>query len=261
MSSRQPPFTILGSSASDTDPVVPSINDPSLLNGDEATRTLDSNLSQRRENAANFKRFAPSEPCSFRRVIIDEQASSSRDDIVTKQLRRAIELRDKWVYRRSVPEWHNYRRPRHSDYTVFVPPPYHPFEEPLMSSSDHVCQWQDGVVHVFTNRSSVMRRKPDFVSPNLQEYAKDLVELMNIVNDPDCRSFSYRRLVLLQERFNMYITLNEDQERMAQIRVPHRDFYNVRKVDTHGKPEHLHAIPLFFCIKYTQSILHYSFLV
>jgi len=43
----------------------------------------------------------------------------------------------------------------------------------------------------------------------------------------------FRRLTLLSERFELFLILNEESERIEQIGVPHRDFYNVRKVDTH----------------------------
>lgn len=189
-------------------------------------KAIDQDLSRRRESAANFKRLSDIKPKSYRRVVIAEQESSSHEKIIAAKLRRAIHLREKWVYRRNVPEWYNYPEPRHSDYTVFVPPPYHPFQQPLPPSSQHVCQWNDGIVNVFADSSSVIRRRPDFTRPAMKEYADDLAELMAIVNHPECRSFCYRRLILLQERFNMYVTLNEDEEQMSQIRVPHRDFYN-----------------------------------
>ena len=44
------------------------------------------------------------------------------------------------------------------------------------------------------------------------------------------KSFSYRRLRYLESRFNLHVMLNEHRELKAQKCVPHRDFYNVRKV-------------------------------
>jgi len=38
---------------------------------------------------------------------------------------------------------------------------------------------------------------------------------------------------VLEERFNLHEMLNADRELAIQKSVPHRDFYNVRKVDTH----------------------------
>jgi AMP deaminase len=39
--------------------------------------------------------------------------------------------------------------------------------------------------------------------------------------------------MLLEQKFNLHVMLNADKEFLAQKSAPHRDFYNVRKVDTH----------------------------
>lgn len=49
-----------------------------------------------------------------------------------------------------------------------------------------------------------------------------------------CRkSFCYRRLCYLSSKFQLHVLLNELRELASQRQVPHRDFYNIRKVDTH----------------------------
>ena len=45
------------------------------------------------------------------------------------------------------------------------------------------------------------------------------------------KSFCYRRLQYLSSKFQMHILLNEMKELAAQKKVPHRDFYNIRKVN------------------------------
>jgi AMP deaminase len=47
------------------------------------------------------------------------------------------------------------------------------------------------------------------------------------------RTFTHHRLLLLEQKFNLHVMLNADKEFLAQKSAPHRDFYNVRKVDTH----------------------------
>ena len=47
------------------------------------------------------------------------------------------------------------------------------------------------------------------------------------------KSFCYKRLQFLKAKFEMHRLLNDADEASEQKRVPHRDFYNVRKVDTH----------------------------
>lgn len=212
-----------------SDEVIPAEDDANSM-----CAAIDQHLSARRKNAANFKRLTKRED-HYRRITISQEEPSEHDLHPSSKIQKAVSLREKWVYRREVPEWYKYDPPRHGDYSVFVPPPYHPFDETLPPPSNHICQWQDGIVNVFSDRASVMRRKPDISSLPLSNFADDLSHLTSIINDPECRSLAYRRLVLLQERFSMHIILNEDEERMSQIRVPHRDFYNVRKVDVHGK--------------------------
>ena len=44
------------------------------------------------------------------------------------------------------------------------------------------------------------------------------------------KSFAYRRLEFLEARNNLHLLMNEMKELAAMREVPHRDFYNVRKV-------------------------------
>ena len=44
---------------------------------------------------------------------------------------------------------------------------------------------------------------------------------------------TYHRLIYLSSKFHLHLLFNELKELAAQKVVPHRDFYNVRKVDTH----------------------------
>lgn len=196
--------------------------------------TLKQTQSYHRASAANFKNLPPQPKKDYRRVVIADGEPSDLDIESCRKIRRAIDLREQWLYFREQPEWLDYDKPRPSKYSVFTPPPYDPFDPELKPASDHVFQWRLGVVSVYADRKSVMRRQAQFQSALLEDFAMDLVELMKIMNDPECRSFCYRRIMLLLERFNMYRILNDGQERLAQIAVPHRDLYNVQKVDVHG---------------------------
>lgn len=44
------------------------------------------------------------------------------------------------------------------------------------------------------------------------------------------KSLCFKRMQLLEAKFKLYVLLNGDTEQAAQKSVPHRDFYNVRKV-------------------------------
>src|SRR5207302_395093 len=53
-----------------------------------------------------------------------------------------------------------------------------------------------------------------------------------VMNGP-AKTFCHNRLHILEARFNLHELLNHDLEQLVQKSVPHRDFYNVRKVDNH----------------------------
>lgn len=110
--------------------------------------------------------------------------------------------------------------------------------------------------------------KPAYDIPDIREYFIDLDYVLGVISDGPTKSFAFRRLKYLQSKFTMYSMLNEFQE-LADMKVsafnpPHsnflkilsverptqvirhliaafyfsltlifRDFYNLRKVDTH----------------------------
>ncbi|KDD76974.1 adenosine/AMP deaminase, partial [Helicosporidium sp. ATCC 50920] len=65
------------------------------------------------------------------------------------------------------------------------------------------------------------------------DFFSDLHLLLRIASLGHVRSFAHHRLLLLEQKFNLHVMLNADKEFVAQKAAPHRDFYNVRKVDTH----------------------------
>nr|XP_009670870.1 PREDICTED: AMP deaminase 2 [Struthio camelus australis] len=73
----------------------------------------------------------------------------------------------------------------------------------------------------------------DLPYPDLQEFIADMNFLMALIINGPIKSFCYRRLQYLSSKFQMHVLLNEMKELAAQKKVPHRDFYNIRKVDTH----------------------------
>lgn len=68
------------------------------------------------------------------------------------------------------------------------------------------------------------------------------------------KSFTFRRLCYLESRFNLHEMLNEHKELKAQKMVPHRDFYNVRKVSVYSSPINYFTV-LFSLFLYFISIL------
>ena len=82
------------------------------------------------------------------------------------------------------------------------------------------------------NISSVSRQNI-FPVPTWTEFAQDYEELLKIIHSPPVKTFAFRRLELLAARFGLHVQLNAERESHEQKVVPHRDFYNVRKCDTH----------------------------
>ncbi|WRT64147.1 AMP deaminase [Kwoniella shivajii] len=76
-------------------------------------------------------------------------------------------------------------------------------------------------------------KKPLSRVPSLKEYFTDLDYLLGVCSDGPAKSFAFRRLKYLSSKWSLYCLLNEYQELADMKAVPHRDFYNVRKVDTH----------------------------
>ncbi|KAF7695363.1 AMP deaminase 2 isoform X1 [Silurus meridionalis] len=114
----------------------------------------------------------------------------------------------------------------------------HPYEgldsANLPPDMGYSCKMIDGVIHVFTHKSNMEKATElELPYPDLQEYIADMNVMMALIINGPVKSFCYRRLQYLSSKFQMHILLNEMKELAAQKRVPHRDFYNIRKVDTH----------------------------
>ncbi|XP_031142549.1 AMP deaminase 2 isoform X2 [Sander lucioperca] len=114
----------------------------------------------------------------------------------------------------------------------------HPYENQDPASMPHDMGYGykmvDGVMHVYTTRNIMEKSTElDLPYPDLQEYIADMNVMMALIINGPVKSFCYRRLQYLSSKFQMHILLNEMKELAAQKKVPHRDFYNIRKVDTH----------------------------
>lgn len=63
-----------------------------------------------------------------------------------------------------------------------------------------------------------------------KEFVADFDYLRRMISAGPVKSYSFKRLKLLEARFKLHILLNDTRELEATKSVPHRDFYNVRKV-------------------------------
>ena len=185
---------------------------------------------------------------SYQRIEItsspDEIDRESKD--VCAMIRTCLALRTKWVAINEVappaaappspqqpphPPLHHQvssataARLRHRDEI-----PYEPLQRALApTTAYHTIAMVDGVVTVVDDRTGAFIHRVG----TQQEFYDDYFEVKRIINFGPVKTLAYKRLQLLEARFNLHTLLNSDRELIAQKAVPHRDFYNIRKVDTH----------------------------
>lgn len=155
----------------------------------------------------------------FLRVRVDGEAPVTEEVTdASVRLLFALELRAKYMLPR--PDW---------PYTVSSHGPQ-PSMKPLEDAvGEFACALEDGVFVVRDRASG----RPLVPVVSHTEFYGDLRVLMETACSPIVKSQCFKRLKLLRSRFEMHMLLNEQLERDVQRQVPHRDFYNVRKVDTH----------------------------
>ncbi|KAG2070339.1 hypothetical protein BDR04DRAFT_934379, partial [Suillus decipiens] len=175
---------------------------------------------------------------------------------VVQSFQKCLELRDKYITK-SLQRLGDNPRDHDGPWVIYPqpPPPHWQFsaKETVISADGRVtpddqfdfsqCQipgdheWEfeiddKGVYQVYTN-ADAEKTKPLFDIPTIREYFVDLDYVLGVISDGPAKSMAYRRLKYLASKFEMYSLLNEFQELADMKSVPHRDFYNVRKVDTH----------------------------
>ncbi|GJN33504.1 hypothetical protein PR202_gb22113 [Eleusine coracana subsp. coracana] len=83
----------------------------------------------------------------------------------------------------------------------------------------HHFEMVDGVIQVFPSKDSKERLFP---VADATTFFTDMHYILRVLAAGDIRT-----------KFNLHLMVNADRELLAQKAAPHRDFYNVRKVDTH----------------------------
>ncbi|XP_023708984.1 AMP deaminase 2 isoform X4 [Cryptotermes secundus] len=120
----------------------------------------------------------------------------------------------------------------------------HPVHAPASKGNPWDCEFTpdkgyllrpvNGVYHVYKDQRALDNEEPcNFPYPNLDTFVADMNRLCAMIADGPLKSFCYRRLSYLSSKFQLHVLLNELRELASQKAVPHRDFYNIRKVDTH----------------------------
>ncbi|CAG8475248.1 6967_t:CDS:10 [Acaulospora morrowiae] len=189
-----------------------------------------------------------------------EQVKQELNMIHTK-FQKCLDLRDKYMAL-SLQRLGDNPKDR-DDWTIYPPPPYRAYaqsrasnEPPSLDTKEKKktavgedfifdeCEIPEeheylfaidahGVYQVYKTQDDLDNGKPAYRVPDTKEYFMDLDFILDTISYGPVKSYAYRRLLYLESKWNMYTLLKEFQEIADSKRVPHRDFYNVRKVDTH----------------------------
>ncbi|KAJ2832914.1 AMP deaminase [Coemansia furcata] len=177
----------------------------------------------------------------------DEGMAESPQELqsIGKAFTRCMELRDKYM---KISRQRESDNPRNSpEWTVYPAPPppaWHSFGKKSPATGedfdlskctipgDDGCTFtlgDDGVYAVLDKDAKV----PFTLAPSIREFYMDLDFLLDTISDGPVKTWAYRRLRYLDARWQLYVLLNEREETAQSKMVPHRDLYNVRKVDGH----------------------------
>uniref|UniRef100_A0A671XF21 AMP deaminase n=1 Tax=Sparus aurata TaxID=8175 RepID=A0A671XF21_SPAAU len=103
--------------------------------------------------------------------------------------------------------------------------------ENIPENLNYELKMKDGIVHVYDNAEAVRENRPrDLPYPDLETFAIDLSHVLAMIADGPTKTYCHRRLNFLSSKFYLHEMLNEMAELKELKSVPHRDFYNVRKV-------------------------------
>ncbi|XP_020553563.1 AMP deaminase isoform X3 [Sesamum indicum] len=176
--------------------------------------------------AADILRKEPEQE-SFVQLRISPTEIPSPDEVeVYRALQDCLELRRSYVFKEAVAPW---EKEIISDPST-PKPILNPFDYNSEGKSDHYFQMEDGVVHVYASKES---KEKLFPVADATTFFTDLHHILRVIAAGNIRTLCHHRLVLLEQKFKLHLMLNADREFLAQKSAPHRDFYNVRKVDTH----------------------------
>ncbi|XP_026468653.1 AMP deaminase 2-like isoform X3 [Ctenocephalides felis] len=130
---------------------------------------------------------------------------------------------------------------KHGDRKTIEDHPVHPpasrgdpWECEFPPAKNYVFKPDHGVFTVYANQEDADNNVPlPYTYPKLDVFIADMIMMCAMIADGPLKSFCYRRLSYLSSKFQLHVLLNELRELASQKAVPHRDFYNIRKVDTH----------------------------
>ena len=217
----------------------------------------------RRQRSLPIERDAPAParavPYEYGRVMAPDDELTSECEEVCLMLEHCMALRDEYVF-----ESETERDPSKGAPCLTGDAEVLPLEK-LPPRSNHAFEMVAGVMHVYdvadepeltgdetaakmeqtrdgtdatdsaTDFSaSGKRRTLAFAPPaTATQFFHDMHAVLRVHSYGPSKSFCHKRLNLTEQKFSLHVMLNADREFLEQKSAPHRDFYNVRKVDTH----------------------------
>ncbi|CAN1311283.1 AMP deaminase [Linum perenne] len=161
----------------------------------------------------------------FAKFLYSDSINAEEEE-VRKLLRECIDLRSRYVYKENVAPWTKVAE-KVSDTTQAKSDPFH-FE--AVSATKHHFKMEDGVVRVYASKNDNVELFP---VASATTFFTDMHHILKVMSVGNVRTTCYHRLRFLEEKFRLHLLVNADREFLAQKGAPHRDFYNIRKVDTH----------------------------
>ncbi|XP_052008961.1 AMP deaminase 3-like isoform X1 [Xyrauchen texanus] len=106
--------------------------------------------------------------------------------------------------------------------------------EDIPQNLNYCLKMKDGIINVYDNEDALKKDQPRSLPyPDMETFAIDMSYVLAMIADGPTKTYCHRRLNFLMSKFHLHEMLNEMAELKELKGVPHRDFYNVRKVDTH----------------------------
>ncbi|KAL4569576.1 hypothetical protein LXL04_025217 [Taraxacum kok-saghyz] len=155
-----------------------------------------------------------------------KESLNHEEEEVRKMIRECLDLRDKYVFREKNIPWNQTNTEESSLSDIKKDP----FRFVPVESTKHHFKMEDGVIHVYASENDSVDLFP---VASATTFFTDMHHILKIISVGNVRSACYHRLRFLEEKFRLHLLVNADIEFLAQKGAPHRDFYNIRKVDTH----------------------------
>lgn len=207
------------------------------------------------DSLVNSRKSSVSESKNYLSFTLSSSNNIPRDEEmqVAEKLLEICHLRTEYIKRFPVIETSTIEKPVISENEKqkcpnnyeSAEPIYNPYNVTIAKKCNAYVKFIDGVYYVYWNptKDEGPLEAKDCNDKNIlpehkniktaDEFLGSLQEVMRAVQDPACKSFCFQRLKYLEQKFDFHIMFNGAIEVKETESIKHRDFYNIRKVDTH----------------------------